>query len=348
MASWWSWVGAGVLATSLLVVGSPGLSAACACGGVVSSDSSARIADEVALVTTDGHNETVVMRLNLRSTADNAALVVPTPTPATVSLSDPSIFDELEILSAPRIETRRHWTFGAHLMGVGARPPTGAPTVVNQVQLGPLEATTLAGGDVAGVQQWLGSHGYIMRPEVVAQLDPYLRQGWAFVAIRLTGPAPLDGNLAPVKLVFAADRLVYPMRMSAAAQTAQRVVIYTLGAHRMQRVDPDAAAQAVDTDYAGSIAGRTRDQALTALAGSGAFLTRISVQINDPSAITSDFAFAPAPNDQPYQQVVYHDVDEDLAPFVVGGGLLIVVIVAMVTVVAVLIVRTRRRKSAAG
>jgi hypothetical protein len=115
--------------------------------------------------------------------------------------------------------------------------------VLRQVQLGPLEATTLTGGDVSGVQQWLNAHGYTMRPEVVARLDPYLTQGWAMVAMRLTSTDQLNGRLAPVKLVFASDRLVYPMRMSAAAQTPQRVVVYTLGAHRMKRTDADAAAQ---------------------------------------------------------------------------------------------------------
>jgi hypothetical protein len=63
------------------------------------------------------------------------------------------------------------------------------------------------------------------------------------VAMRLTSTDQLNGRLAPVKLVFASDRLVYPMRMSAAAQTPQRVVVYTLGAHRMKRTDADAAAQ---------------------------------------------------------------------------------------------------------
>ena len=343
MARWLHCIGAGALAAGM-IVGSPGLAQGCACGGVVSHDTAARVADEVALLAMDGHNETVIMRLNLRSTADNAALIVPTPTPATVSTASPSLFDELEDLPAPRTETRRHWSFGGRT-GSEAAAPSGAagPTVVNQVQLGPLEATTLAGGDVAGVEQWLASHGYTMRPEVVAQLDPYLQRGWAFVAMRLTGPTPLNGRLAPVKLAFGSDQLVYPMRMSAAARGTQRVVVYTLGPHRMQRVDSDAAAQRVDVDYAGSIAGRSHDETLSVLDDHGDFLTKSSVTISDPAAITSDFVFAPAPNDAPYQRVIYRDETEDITPFVLAGVFLAAVVAVIVTVTVLLL---RRRKSA--
>lgn len=181
-----------------------------------------------------------------------------------------------------------------------------------------------------------------MRREVVAQLDPYLDQGWAFVAMRLTSSERLDGQLAPVKMVFASDRLVYPMRMSAAAKSAQQVVIYTLGQHRMQRIDADAAQQHVTVEYAGSIAGRTHDETLTELASHGAFLTKISVGISDPSAISSDFEFAGAPNDDPYQQVVYRNKDVDLMPVVLAGGLLLVVAVVIVAVVLVVVLRSPR------
>ena len=342
MTRWSSVIGAGLLVAGMLGVSAPGIAVACACGGVVSSDPNARIADEEALVAMDGGDEIIVMRLNLQSNADNAALIVPTPTPAAVTASSPSLFTELASLAAPRVQTRRHWTFSMPLLAGGAQS-AAPPTVVAQVQLGPLEATTLTGGDESGVRQWLDSHGYNMRPEVVAQLDPYLKQGWAFVAMRLTSDSALDGQLAPVQLQFASDRLVYPMRMSAAAKNPQRVVIYTLGQHRMQRSDPDAARQHVDVEYAGSIAGRTHDQALTEMAGNGAFLTKTAVDISNPAAITSDFEFVAAPNDDAFQQVVYQDKDTNLLPFVLLGGVLLFMAALVAGLVVVIVALSRRR-----
>ncbi len=105
---------------------------------------------------------------------------------------------------------------------------------------------------------------------------------------------------------------------------------------------PTRPQQNVTVEYAGSIAGRTHDETLTELASHGAFLTKISVGISDPSAISSDFEFAGAPNDDPYQQVVYRNKDVDLMPVVLVGGLLLVVAVVIVAVVLVVVLRSPR------
>ncbi|MBV9513924.1 MAG: DUF2330 domain-containing protein, partial [Mycobacteriaceae bacterium] len=234
-------------------------------------------------------------------------------------------------------------TFGA-MMSAAAPPQSAAPTVVEQVQLGPLEATTLTGGDVSGVQQWLDAHGYTMRPEVVSRLDPYLKQGWSFVAMRLTSTVALDGSVDPVMLTFSSGRLVYPMRMSAAAHTPQQVVVYTLGQHRMQRTDSDAATQSTTVDYAGLVAGRINDAALSSLAhDGGAYLTKTSVQIADPGSITSDFEFGVAPTDDPYQQVIYQDKNTDITPLLFVAGALLFVLVVAVAGVVLMVVLLRRR-----
>lgn len=319
------------LLLTLGVLAVPVPASACACGGIVSPDVDARIADEVALLAGDGTTETIVMRLNMRSNADNAALVIPTPTPATVSAASSTVFDTLEKLTAPRVQTVRHWTFGgaprSDFDTAGPAAAAAQPTVVRQVRLGPLEATTLAGGGLAGVRDWLRDNGYALRPEISAGLEPYLRDGWSVVAMRLVAPGPLDGGLDPVRLTFASEQLVYPMRMSAHADSPQRVVIYTLGDHRMQRVDTDAADQSITVDYAGSIAGSTDDPTVADLSRFGAYLTRSSTQIGEPGAITTDFEFADAPTDEPFQRVIYRHEYADATPVVFGAGVAAVLLI---------------------
>lgn len=331
---------AAVLAAGLLIVGPGSTAVACACGGIVSPDLDARVTGEQSLVAIDGTAETMIMRLDLHSVADNAALIVPTPTPATATQAEPGLFQELERLTAPRIE--RGGTGHSGLDEAGA-VPGGGPTVVAQVQLGPLEATTLTGGDLEGVRRWLDTNGYTMRPEVTAALDPYLEQGWSFVAMRLTGGAPLAGQLEPVRLDFRSDRLVYPMRMSAAATDTQRVTVYTLGQHRMQRTDTDASRQDVTVDYAGPIEGRTTDRTLTELSAKNRYLTKISTTIAEPQSITSDFVFAPAPTDDPYQRVIGRDDgDAGVGAFLVALGASAIVVVLAGAVGLVWFVRYRR------
>jgi hypothetical protein len=322
---------------------------ACACGGFVSSDVNASTSGELALVHWDGREETMIMQLGLRSDSDDAALVVPTPTPAVAASASPKVFDELRDITAPRVERTWQWfpDDDSSEGSTGAAPGAGAPIVLAQVRLGPIEATTLTGGDVAGLTSWLTEHGYVMRPEMLASLAPYSREGWSFVAMRLTSPQPLDGSLDPVKLTFDSDRLVYPMRMSAAARDAQRVRIYAVSDHRLQRTDPDSvtdsAGQRIDYPFAGRVQNAT-DADLGRMVGGGAFLTEMFVSIYDPSRITSDFTFGRAAQDTEYRAVVYESVD--VSGYVLLAVVVFVVVAALAIVVAV-IWRRRRVSSRA-
>ncbi|MBW0017307.1 MAG: DUF2330 domain-containing protein [Mycobacterium sp.] len=301
-----------LLAASTLMLATP--SYACACGAAVApSGTQATMNNEVALVHWDGSTETIVMQLALNATADSVALVVPTPTPATVTSAGEATFTELGSLTAPQTQQRRRWKLGLILFAGASRTGaahTGAPSVVNQVNLGPLEATTLTGGDLSGLQKWLSDNGYAIRPAVTDALDPYVRDGWSFVAIRLTSAAPIVGGLDPVRMTFQSSQLVYPMRLSVAAPDAQQVTVYTLSDHRQQRTDADATKQSTEVQFAGNVSGAVHDPLLRELAGDhGAYLTKFAVNIPAPKQISSDFSFGNAPNDDAYRQVVYEDHD---------------------------------------
>ncbi|SOJ57879.1 hypothetical protein MSIMFB_05357 [Mycobacterium simulans] len=326
-----------VLAASM-VLSAP--SYACACGAAVApGGAQATMNNEVALVHWDGTTENILMQVAMNASADNVALVVPTPTPATVAVGDKAAFMELDELTAPQIRHQRRWTLG---IGVGdpapregavaARPPEGG----NQVRPGPLEATTLAGGDLAGLQKWLADNGYSIRPAVSDALNPYVREGWAFVAMRLTSEAPIVGGLNPVRLTFQSPRLVYPMRLSVAAADPQHVIIFTLSDHRQQRTDADAAVQNTKVEFAGNIAGAVQDPLLREWVGNhGSYLTKTRVDIFQTSGISSDFTFGNAPNDNAYRQVriVYDNVEIPIVVILVAGLLVIMIVAAVIFLV---------------
>ena len=167
-----------------------------------------------ALIATHGGTETIVMRLDLESVADNAALIIPTPTPATARTRPSRPCSTNWPLSAPRVRPGRNNTD----LDEVAAAPGAAPVVV-------LGATRAAGSDHPdrrGSRRGAAVAGLARLPPAPggqrAKLDPYLRQGWSFVAMRLTGEKPLSGQIDPVKLQFVPDRLGTPMRMSAAAR----------------------------------------------------------------------------------------------------------------------------------
>lgn len=196
---------------------------ACACGAVVAPGGAwATMNHEVALVHRDGTTEIILMQLALDATTDNVALVVPTPTPATVTRGDKATFVELDALTARQVQQRRHWTLG---LGVGASAPLeaapGAPNMVSQVIWAHWRRRRRPGGDLSGLQKWLADNGYAIRPAASDALNPYVHNGWSFVAMRLTSSTPMVGGLDPVKMTFQSSQLVYPMRLSVAAPDPQ-------------------------------------------------------------------------------------------------------------------------------
>jgi len=100
---------AAVTTMATMVLATP--SYACACGAVVApGGAQATMNHEVALMHWDGTTEIILMQLALDATTDSVALVVPTPTPATVPTGNKATFVELDALTAPLLQQRRHWT----------------------------------------------------------------------------------------------------------------------------------------------------------------------------------------------------------------------------------------------
>lgn len=83
---------------------------ACACGGfLLSEEESVTVSAEFAAIGWDGETERIVLSFGAKTNATDMALLIPTPSPATVSLVDAGLFDELEDFTAPRYERVDQW-----------------------------------------------------------------------------------------------------------------------------------------------------------------------------------------------------------------------------------------------
>jgi hypothetical protein len=259
---------------------------ACACGGVAPSPGSeVAVGEERAIISWQGGIEQIDLLLGVVSTEAETGLIFPTPSPATVSLGDRADFDAIDRVTTPeRIEEYDWWSFRSPGDGASAG---AAPTVLDVVQLGPIEAVTLAASDSAGLETWLTDNDFALSPEVTALLDGYIERGWFFVALRLTGDAPLEGGLDPIRFRFETDELVYPLELSRAATSPQTVRLFVFGDHR-QRVSFVGAGtpSASFTSWAAPVTD-------TEVAAFGAFLTVFELYFADPSSqILGDLEFA--------------------------------------------------------
>lgn len=325
---------------------------ACGCGAYIPDRQGAAVADERALVAWDGVTEDILMSFNVRGSSPKAAWIMPVPSEAEVTLGESAVFSALAALSAPRIEYHDSWwpTFGwlsamFTQRGdglVSATAPDGV-TVRSQQRLGPFNVTRLASDDPHALAWWLSEKGFPQPPSLAEDLTPYVSEGWEIVAIQLFPEAAgqtLTGNLQPLRLSFASDTVIYPMRLSRAAKLPLAVDLYLLAGHRMDPTALPISGRNPDLQFAGRISSRMRE--LDTYLEAGDYLTRWTDTIDSPASIDGDYGFAPAAADDDYRAVIHRERDRgDLT------GLAVLVAAAIGAVaVAVRAVRVRGRRQA--
>lgn len=319
---------------------------ACGCGAYIPDRAGATVVDERALIAWDGRTEDILMSFGVTGSSDRAAWVMPVPSAAQVTLGDNAVFDDLAALTAPRVEYRDSWwpTFswltgrsGGALEGSGTRPPGGVRVLTTQ-RIGPFEVTRLVGDSTAALADWLGGHGFPQPARLDENLAPYVEQGWEIVAIQLapdSGGVTLTGTLQPLRLTFASDTVVYPMRLSRSATVPQSVELSVLAEHRMDPSVVPIPGSAPTLRYAGRLDTAQVSEALSPYAESGAFLTSWTDTIGEPAQIDHDYVFTRADTDTTYQQVIQRTRDRgDLT-----GAVLILVAVAGLLTTLFLVLR---------
>lgn len=344
-----------LLAVQLVSLARPAY--ACGCGAmVVDEKTTLSVNRETSAVRWDGRHEQIVMSLTVDGTAPDAAWIMPVPHRAEVELGDSDLFSELADLTAPAVEKRHYfwphgsdWPFGGQGDSAAAPPPgaTGPGVgVVGRERLGPFDVARLTATDPDALRDWLKSHGFRLPSSLATELRPYVAQKWEYVAIRLAPASPeqrspLSGTLDPLRLSFASERLVYPMRLSRLAKTPQSLGLYVFAPHRMEpRSDLGGASPEV------FFAGRVKPEGTAGdLAADGTtFMTAIDQRFPQPERISGDHELRRVAGDTPYQRVTYQysllKVGGMPAWILAVGG-----VHALAGVVAVMRVRLRGRRA---
>jgi hypothetical protein len=308
--------------------------AACACGAPAPRPGQDVIVDkEHAILSWDGDQERIELLLDMLTDADDVGLIFPTPAPATVTAGDRATFLEIEEAIQPKQVIVDDWWAGDEGNGAAGGAP---PVVLDQVQLGPVEATTLEASDAEGLNDWLDANGYAIRDEIAEGLQDYVDRGWYFVALKLTSDVPLEGGLDPIRFTFDSDQLVYPMDLSRHATTTQRARLYVFQDHRARiagLADPTPVLPGEQTVWAGA--------APAGLDRLGAYLTVVDLTFDAPaSQIPGDLLVVQAGDDEPLQPAytVTRPVTVFGVPFgvavILGGVAAILVLVALGTLIA--------------
>ncbi|MBC9712533.1 DUF2330 domain-containing protein [Streptomyces sp. TRM66268-LWL] len=295
---------------------------ACGCGAMVPNENTSIAVDrEVSAVRWDGARQDIAMRLSVRGDAREAAWIMPVPSRADVELGDRALFDELAELTAPvHKESTYFWPRAGDFpfsseesdgAGAGA-PERSAPPVgvTGRERLGPFDVARLTASDPDALAGWLKDEGFHLPARLSQALRPYVDQGWSYVAVRLApaegGAATLGGALDPLRISFASDRLVYPMRLSQLARQPQTLDLYVLAAHRMETRSAIGGYEP-EVTYARRL-GSSAGPALDSFAGGETrYLTAIKQLLPTPSDISGDHELRQSATDDPYQEIIHDE-----------------------------------------
>lgn len=305
-----------------------------------------RIADQRILVAFDPRTGVEHFVREARFAGDRAdadgsfGFLVPSPAEPEIAEADGGVFDVLERLSSPRIETvtrlRPRFSLLASLLLSASAEPTSrlatdsgikqsAVQVVKTVRVAGYDAVVLRADDPRRLAEWLAGNGFDSRPELVDWSAPYVAKGWMITAFRYVGGADRV-DVAAVRMSFATDTPLFPYRVPtdqvAAAGQASLLRAYVVGPGRATGVlgeGPDARpwSQAeVKVSRPLTADGGDAGFLATALpAGSdAAFADAWLTTFDDPTwpSGTDDLTFGFDAEAEPYQRVVRKTRDRDL------------------------------------
>jgi len=196
--------------------------------------------------------ESLLLFVDYEGTAEQFAWVVPTPTRPEVTIAEPAIFVEvaeyyqhlrMKAWEASLAEQQDDDLGLPEARGRGVGPPAEDVTLHESRDLGPYEISVLSATTGGGLRQWLADHGYRVPAQVDDVLEAYVTEGWTFTAVKV-GIAPGGvATLQPLRLDFATERPVYPLRISAATPGVTDVRMYFIreGAERPIAAGPGDA-----------------------------------------------------------------------------------------------------------
>ena len=310
---------------------------ACGCGAFAPTpDAQVAVSTESAVISHVGGIENIVLSVGVDSEALQTGLIIPTPSPATLTAGSPTLLAEAEAAISPSTVYVDDW-WGTD---AGAGSPT-APEVLDRVAVGPLEAVALSASDSGGLGTWLQQNGFQIPVESSSLLTQYVAKGWYFVAVKLSNEQKLDGLLDPIQVSFPTDVMVYPMGMSRAAATGQSLRLYVVSEGRMRPVQagtPDGRLNASQrTVWAGEISGGE-------LGALGSYLTAIDLRYDVPAVqISGDIALVAAPSNDAVDPTVVVIRPIELLGFPLGTLLAVWGGIGLLILLGAVVARSRLR-----
>lgn len=172
----------------------------------------------------DNNVETLVLSTSFEGDTGDFSWIIPTPNEPEVSKVSKDIFTNLAELTNTQVSNRSTSSFGAASLDAGSMEEV---QIIEEKQIGYYDVTILKSSNEDVLYDWLNENGYQYPEDGKYILNDYIRLGWTFTAVKISDDAIsntdiqnklYDGEISPLKLVFTADNLVFPLKISSINQ----------------------------------------------------------------------------------------------------------------------------------
>jgi hypothetical protein len=284
---------------------------AAACGGCFHppTENPTVVTDHRMIFAVSPQQTTLYDQMRYEGAPSSFAWVLPIAGEVKIGLSSDELFGVLDSMTSVRVVAPDANCY-VPPQCVLAFPPSvaaapgggggGGVTVMASQVVGPYETVQLRADDPKALATWLAAHQYQVPPESQAIIDQYLKEGAAFLAMKLVPGASVRA-MRPVRVTSPGASLTLPLRMVAAGAGATLgVTLWVVGQGRHEPQNfPSFTVTAADVawDWTTSSSDYTTVRAAkTASSGGAGWQVESSLDL-DPATIATQLEYARHPDE---------------------------------------------------
>ncbi|MEN8007787.1 MAG: DUF2330 domain-containing protein [Candidatus Krumholzibacteriota bacterium] len=266
----------------------------------------------------ENHTEHLSIQPGFRGDARAFAWIVPVPNLPELTLADKQLFWDLDALTRPVHRSRDgDWDCWGNRGIYSPDYADGGFEIHSSQLVGYYQTLVLSATEAPELLEFLTTLGFLHEDNLESAttiINDYVERSWYFVAMQVDSTALAEinpggyygyysGNLDPIRLAFASDEIIYPMKISAmSAADVSTVHLYVKTDHRM--TFSGASTHYANRFSAGELNELSRFTSLRSIFQPGDFLTKLQRGYL-PEQMVEDIILAQAATDDEFHLIIY-------------------------------------------
>lgn len=210
-----------------------------------------------AIIIHDAGREEMLLQVKYAGPLNEFGWLIPAPNLPAVTQGSMACFYELSRFTQKNLEYQRPRPGVAQRGTYGDQADEPPVKVIEVKTVGAYEVAVLSTKDSMALENWLTNNQFALPANAAAVLDGYVKQGWYFIAVKISLPGGAQsataqqlasGELHPLHISFASERCVFPLKISSLNHAPSEVQVYVLSTQPL--VEQKSFAQALAANFA--------------------------------------------------------------------------------------------------